>query len=420
MIMTEKINMPVVFASDENYLFPMCVSIYSFLKNAEIKEYEIYILTGENYSSEGQACIGRLQKEFPQTKIRKMKVEEGLFKHVKMRISHISLSTMYRLILPSLLEKYDRCLYVDTDTLFLGDISELARLDMENCFCAGVLDNDVQASTSHRKLLDIPDMFSYINAGVLLMNLAYMREASVEKLFVEAAGVGYPMQDQDIINKYCYGKIKLLPGKYNCFSRMNRYPADICILHFSGGPDVHPWENRKTKNDLLWWKYAAFFQDTEKYAEILWEAEKYSQRRDYGKLTERCRNASLVYIWGYTERACTLARFLLEKGIENIKAFLDNNADKKGYCFRGIPVMPPSELKLQDNIFIINTAQKRRKEVEEQILELGIKESNIGFFLEKTDFYYMVLDKYYYNAEIEDLLLMKYGIKSRNFWTEEN
>lgn len=403
-------SMPIVISADEKYLFPACVAMYSLLKNAENKELEIYILTDCCYSDEGQLCISKLQSAFPMAGIQTILIDRALFKDVVIKSNYISLATMYRLKLPSILKDYSGCLYIDTDVLVLGDIKELLEMDIRDYFCAGVLDNEAQISVTHKKELRIPDMYSYVNAGVLLMNLALMREEAMEDAFMHAVDKGYPLQDQGIINKCCYGKIKLLDKKYNCFSRENRYPKDVCILHFAGGPDVHPWENRKTKNDSIWWEYAEFFKDTLKYTEQIAEAEEYSLARDYRYIYDRCRSADKVYIWGYMSRSCCFAKFLIEKGINNITAFIDNNMDKRGHIFENIPVLPPSEMKAEDNILVINMAKKRKSEVDEQILSMGLGKNNILHYCEKTDYYYRVLDRRYYDIEIEDLMMLRYWI----------
>lgn len=403
-------NIPIVFSADEKYLFPACVAIYSLLKNAENKELEIYILTDCRYSDEGLICISKLQNTFPMAGIQIISIERALFKDAVIKSNYISLATMYRLKLSSILKDDSYCLYIDTDVLVLGDIGELIEIDIRDYFCAGVLDNEAQIGVTQKKELQIPDMYSYVNAGVLLMNLELMREVALEDAFMYAIDKGYPLQDQGIINKCCYGKIKLIDKKYNCYSRESRYPEDVCILHFAGGPDVHPWENRKTKNDSMWWEYADFFKDTLKYAEQVAETEQYSQARDYRYIYDRCKSASKVYIWGYMSRACYLAKFLIEKGIGHITAFIDSSMDKKGYIFENIPVLQPSELEIEDNILIINTAYKRKNEIDEQILSMGLKKNNIVQYCEKTDYYYRVLDGRYYAPEIEDLMMLRYWV----------
>lgn len=403
---------PIVVAADKNYLFSACVAIYSLLKNAINKEfYVVYILSDVHYSEEGWNCIRKLQNEFPDSLIEVLCIDKSKFCRAKMRIKHTSLITMYRLGLPTILKKHDYCLYLDTDILVLGDLSELLMMDLEEYLCAGVLDDEIQTNFKVGRELEIPNLHSYVNAGVLLMNLKLMRQEGVEKSFFSALEIGYSMQDQDILNRYCYGKIKLISHKYNCYSRKSKYPEDICILHFSGGPDVHPWENRKTKNDALWWEYANFFEDTSLYVETLEHSEQYMFDRDYQTIISKCKSRNTIYIWGYTRMACGLVSFLREKGVDNDVTFIDSDKEKTKYVFEGKSIKTPKELKVEEGMLVVNAVQRRKEEVDEQILRMGVKKSDIIQYYDKSDFYYRVLDKQYYEKEIQEFFLMKYGIK---------
>ncbi len=403
---------PIVFAADENYLFSACVAIYSMLKNAINKEsYVVYILSDVHYSEGGWSCIRKLQNKFPDILIEVLYIDKSKFCRAKMRIKHTSLITMYRLGLPTVLKQYDYCLYLDTDILVLGDLSELRMMDLEGHLCAGVLDDEIQTNFRVGSELEIPDLHSYVNAGVLLMNLKLMRQEGVENNFFPALEIGYSMQDQDILNRYCYGKIKLISHIYNCYSRRSRYPKDICILHFSGGPDVHPWENRKTKNDALWWEYANFFKDTSLYVKTIERSEQYMFERDYQNIISKCKSRSNIYIWGYTRSACCFANFLRENGVDNDVIFIDSDKKKTKYVFEGKPIKTPEELKMEKSMLVINAVQRRKEEVDKQILRLGVSKNDIIQYYDKSDFYYRVLDERYYEKERQEFFLMKYGVK---------
>lgn len=403
---------PIVFAADENYLFSACVALYSMLKNAIYREsYVVYILSDVHYSEGGWNCIRKLQNEFPDILIEVLYIDKSKFCRAKMKIKHTSLTTMYRLGLPTVLKQYDYCLYLDTDILVLRDLRELLLMDLEGYLCAGVLDDEIQTNFRVGRELEIPNLHSYVNAGVLLMNLKLMRQEEIEKRFFSSLEIGYSMQDQDILNLYCYGKIKLISHIYNCYSRKSRYPEDVCILHFSGGPDVHPWENRKTKNDVLWWEYANFFKDTSLYVETLECSGQYMFDRDYQNIISKCKSRSNIYIWGYTRTACGLVKFLRENGVDNDVTFIDSDKEKTKYIFEGKPIKTPRELTVEEDMLVVNAVQKRKEEVDEQILKIGVKKSDIIQYYDKSDFYYRVLDERYYEKEIKEFFLIKYGVE---------
>ena len=63
--------------------------------------------------------------------------------------THVSKACFLRLLIPLLFPELDRALYVDVDTLCLGDITELYNTDFENNYllaCRGAIHSDKQAA----------------------------------------------------------------------------------------------------------------------------------------------------------------------------------------------------------------------------------------------------------------------------------
>ena len=63
-------------------------------------------------------------------------------------------------------------------------------------------------------------MNQYVNAGVLLWNLEEMRKCNLESMFLKLVSTNYRMMDQDILNKVCFGKIKIIPLRYNVMTKL--------------------------------------------------------------------------------------------------------------------------------------------------------------------------------------------------------
>ena len=113
--------------------------------------------------------------------------------------------TFYRLLIPYLIDR-EWCVYLDGDTLIKCDICEMYSFRDDNYLVAGCYDSGT--SGGHK--------IDYVNAGVLLMNLKYMREIDVMKLFKEYYTPDM-FGDQDVINIALKGKIKRIPQTYNLF-----------------------------------------------------------------------------------------------------------------------------------------------------------------------------------------------------------
>lgn len=121
-----------------------------------------------------------------------------------------------RLFITELLpENVDRVLYLDSDTIIEGDLSELWNMDFKGCYIAGV---DDCLSRRYAKLVDLPDNGTYCNSGMLLMNLKKWREDNVKQRFIDYIykNKGYfVFNEQSILNHVFAGKIYILPPEYN-------------------------------------------------------------------------------------------------------------------------------------------------------------------------------------------------------------
>lgn len=137
---------------------------------------------------------------------------------------YISASTYVRLKLPSIFPRLGRLLYLDGDVIVQGDLGELYRLDLDGRPLAGVLDYGMCVDSLNWGAVDyirntMPTWRSeYINAGVLLMDLAALRrtgfEAECQRLYDERND--FIFADQDIVNFALIGKKKILPIYWNC------------------------------------------------------------------------------------------------------------------------------------------------------------------------------------------------------------
>lgn len=150
---------------------------------------------------------------------------------------HVSKACFFRFLIPKLFPDLERALYVDFDTLCLGDISELYNADFDNNYliaCRGHLYSDKQA-----KQLNLP---YYINSGVLLFNIPLMnRENYFEQLLENwrgSLGKQEPFSaDETIINWVFHKKIKLASEKFNYINNRTygeRAVLNPKIMHFCG------------------------------------------------------------------------------------------------------------------------------------------------------------------------------------------
>ena len=74
----------------------------------------------------------------------------------------------------------------------------------------------------------------YLNGGVLLHNLAKLRDGKDDEIIKELQTVDYPYPEQDVINKLCQGHLLDVGGEYNRSLFTTPTPnAPIRIIHYA-------------------------------------------------------------------------------------------------------------------------------------------------------------------------------------------
>ncbi len=274
-------TIPLVLASDNNYAFPLFVTLASAFKNAHKRTfYDVRLLLSGDFSDENYQNLETLKQLYPQHKIKVYNMANQ-YEDASITIKHISTSTYYRLKLPSLLSDVNKCVYLDVDLIVNKDLSELFRMNVDDKYIAGVKAPGYLYSYENCKKnmeeLDLPNLDQYVNAGVLLMNLKNMRKDNLEDIFDELLKKNYTSQDQHILNKACFGKIRILPPifnamtKYNLFDE-NAYKSNIglqigytikewnaarknpTIIHYAN--QVKPWQDPNMVYADKWWEVA--------------------------------------------------------------------------------------------------------------------------------------------------------------------
>ncbi len=265
-----KTAIPICLASDNNYMPYTYVTINSILSNKNKgTKYKFILLHPDDIEIHHKQNLNKLiSKSLCEVEYINMKEN---FKEIKIQLSHISLATFYRLLLPNLLKNYDKCIWLDGDLIVLDDLEELYNTDINNYYLAGVKAPYIVVDNNYHKQLNIPSMDYYINAGVALWNLKLLRKEDFVNKFMRLLPNNYLMQDQDIMNVACYSKIKILPLKYNFMTKTLDLKQELIkynvfskqdfkkgvqnakIIHYAS--PQKPW-NSDCRYNKIWWKYA--------------------------------------------------------------------------------------------------------------------------------------------------------------------
>lgn len=424
----EKNIVPIVMASDENYLFPTSVAITSIMENGDRnKKYVFYLLVKPELVGMDKGLFDCMKKKYPNFMLHYLTVPVELFKDAALTNSHITVETYYRLLISELLTEYDKCLYLDGDIIVQCDVAELLAVPLGDNYLAAVKDIGMQCGqgtyyTEHQREIGFDSMTSYFNAGVLVFNLAQIRKDNMTSKFLKTIEKRYTIEDQDILNVTCYGRVYYLPVTYNVFSGFKdrveflscrSYKEEeiqkikdnqIAIIHYASGQDK-PWKNLRCKMAYVWWRYAELVPEHPLTSEKRKELLAFEGELDLKNLVGKCGQAKRVILYGYTYISKELFDRLERQGIDNIKYFCDANTDKQGQEYRGVECVSfdTVQTELTETDLVVICTQKAYAQVREMLLQKGVASDNITRYFRKNEEYYKALDKVYYDYELKEI-----------------
>ena len=216
--------MHIVLSSDNNYAPLLGVTVFSILENNKkfqnnkaLEKIHIYIMD-MNISEKNKKYIDEIihKQHAIVHYLDTRDIHSYLEENIKLDVR--SLATYYRLFLPSLLpDTVEKVIYMDCDSLIDDSLEDLWNTDMNGYDIAGVLD---LISVENKLCVGLREDDPYVNAGMLLINLAKWRNDHMEKQMIDFilkhdGKVCY--HDQGTINGVCLSK-KILPPKYNAMT----------------------------------------------------------------------------------------------------------------------------------------------------------------------------------------------------------
>ena len=253
-------EIPIFFSTDDNYIPYLDVAVSSLIANASKEfNYRIIILnTGLNESN-----IDKIkQNEREKFKIDFVDISADVEK-IKSKLKnvyHFSIVTYYRLFIASLFPQYGKVIYLDCDLVVLGDISELYHTELGDNILGACPEQFVQNTKEFRayaaEALGV-DPDGYVNAGVLLMNLAEFRKNRIEEKFVHLItehDFDLLDPDQAYLNYLCFDKIQILSNGWNKEPMPLACEGKKNIVHYA--LYKKPWQYDDVMDGEYFWHYA--------------------------------------------------------------------------------------------------------------------------------------------------------------------
>ncbi len=257
---------PIFFTIDDGYAPYLHVALISLIENAaKDRKYKIIVVYQE-LNEENRNNLSALVKDHPNFEMEFKYMKQSLDMITdrienRLRSDYFTMTIYFRIFIPDMYPEYDKAIYIDSDIIVPGDISELYDTDMHNNLIGVVTDGSVNDVPELQRYMTESlglKLGDYFNSGMLLMNMKELRNVKLAEHFLYLLNKYHfdcVAPDQDYLNSMCYGKIEYLDS---CWDAMpNRNKPEIKnpkIIHYNLFDK--PWCYDDIQYQDYFWKYA--------------------------------------------------------------------------------------------------------------------------------------------------------------------
>ncbi len=284
---TEK-NIPVIFASNDNYALYLGVAVKSLLENASPEfNYDLMVMEG-CISETKKFLLKKMAADYPNCSLRFVPVAD----YVEIPGLHLnkyfSIETYYRLFIPTLFGAFDRLIYLDCDLAVLEDISKLYQTDISGCTIGATRNistihlylneyiwENINWKKYYEETLQLEKPVNYFQAGVMLIDVKRMKAGNNQERLLDLANSFNPFfVDQDILNSFFSAEVKIIDQSWDYengsddvdFGFLKNWPSyqlyeavlaareNPKIIHYAGSRKV--WADPRVSRGEIWWSYA--------------------------------------------------------------------------------------------------------------------------------------------------------------------
>ncbi len=274
-------SVPVVFAANDGFVPMFSTCLQSLIDHAsQDTRYDVVLIHQDISPGNRAILLGQVQGK-QNISLRFFNAAALIRDYDLKANAHISVETYFRFLIQSILPDRDKVLYLDCDLILNADPAELYQTDVSGYLLAAARDPEFSghlhgANRSIQKYilneLNMKDPSGYFQAGVILFNEAEMRKAYTLEQWLSFASVPYRYNDQDVLNKYCEGRVKYLDMSWNLITDCDhtRVSQIIChapaqiqaaysqaqqnpkIIHYAGYKK--PWHNPNEDKAQYFWQ----------------------------------------------------------------------------------------------------------------------------------------------------------------------
>ena len=286
----------IFYACDDGFVKFTIVSLFSMMQNASREhQYHIHVLHTNIEPETEKRMLAMADECFEISFDNVSGYLDDLCERLPLR-DYYSNTTYYRMFIAEMFPEIDKAIYIDSDTIVQGDISEMYATDIKDydvaaCHEQAMVQEDVYG-TYVEKCLGL-DRNRFFNAGIMLINCKSFRENKILERYVKLLGVYNcrVTQDEDYLNILCADRVLFLPQTWNSevFGEMLDSPENCNIIHYI--MVAKPWHYVDCRLGDIFWQYA---EQTEVYGEIREILENYTDEQRAADMESAKRLAELA------------------------------------------------------------------------------------------------------------------------------
>jgi lipopolysaccharide biosynthesis glycosyltransferase len=213
----------VLFCCDPGYYQHLAVAAVSLLENNQAAVLDLHLITSRR-DLEAETRLARSIARYANFSFHIHTFSSAATERWHTSF-HITGEAYTRLFAASVLDPaIDKILYLDADLVVIDDLAPLWETDVANHALAAAPD---PYGAWRKQALGMPEAATYVNSGVMLLNLArWRRDGLTARLarYIESAG---PLlfHDQDAVNAVLHDAVRVLGYRWNLQARMLRGAA---------------------------------------------------------------------------------------------------------------------------------------------------------------------------------------------------
>lgn len=257
---------PIFFTIDDGYAPYLHVALISLIKNAsKDRRYKIIVVYQE-LNEENRNNLAKLVEDYPNFEMKFKFMKQSLDMITdrienRLRSDYFTMTIYFRIFIPDMYPEYDKAIYIDSDIIVPGDISELYDTDMHDNLIGVVTDGSVNDVPELQRYMTESlglKLGDYFNSGMLLMNMKELRNVHLAEHFLYLLNKYHfdcVAPDQDYLNSMCYGKIEYLDSCWDAMPNRNKPEIENPkIIHYNLFDK--PWCYDDIQYQDYFWEYA--------------------------------------------------------------------------------------------------------------------------------------------------------------------